>query len=345
MRFLQKLATLLLGCILLLNSGCVTTTSVNEAADGAEKQPIIIKFSHVVRPNTPKGRMVEKFQQLVAERLAGEVEVQVYSYDNLLFGDNKVLQALRENEVQMAVPSLSKFTWYSKQLQIYELPFLFKDLEAIERFQKSRSGQKLLESLTDSGLLGLGYFHNGIKQLSANTPLRVPEDAEGLHFRIMASKLLEEQFQALGATTKRLPFSKVYFELKKKNIDGQENTWSNIYTRKFHYEQNYITESNHGLLEYIVVTSNEFWQSIPTKLRKEVKQALDEAIVYGNDIVAKKQASYREKIMTSGRSTVISLTEAERAQWVEAMKPVWKKYEAEIGAEFIEAAYAISYKK
>ncbi len=300
--------------------------------------PIVIKFSHVVAENTPKGQMANKFKQLVEERLGDKVVVEVYP-NSQLFGDNKVLQAMLLGDVQMAAPSLSKFKSFTKKLQLYDLPFLFTDMAAVERFQQSAAGQELLDSMKKKGLVGLGYIHNGMKQLSSSQPLKVPADAAGLKFRIMTSDVLAAQFEAVDATPLKKPFSEVFTLLQTKAIDGQENTWSNIYSKKFFEVQSYITESNHGVLDYMVVTSTEFWMDLPDDIRSEVKKALDEAIAFGNDVAAQKAVNDRKRIIDSGRTEVISLNAEQRAQWVEVMKPVWKQFEGDIGKELIDAAY------
>jgi len=315
----------------------VSAVSIMLAVGSAFAAPIVIKFSHVVAENTPKGQMCNKFKDLVAERLGGKVVVEVFP-NSQLFGDNKVLEAMLLGDVQLAAPSLSKFGRYTKSLQLFDLPFLFKNIEAVERFQKSKAGQDLLLSTKGKGLIGLGYLHNGLKQLSASKALRVPGDAKGLKFRIQSSDVLAAQFKAIKATPLKKPFSEVFTLLQTKAIDGQENTWSNIYSKKFFEVQPYITETNHGLVDYLVVTSAEFWKGLPEDIRTEVKKALDEAIIFGNGVAADKAKSDRQTIIDSKRSEIISLTKEERAQWVEAMKPVWKKFEKEIGKDMIDAA-------
>jgi len=308
-------------------------------ANVAVAEPIVIKFSHVVAENTPKGRMANEFKSLVEQRLAGKVRVEVFP-NAQLFGDNKVLEAMLLGDVQMAAPSLSKFKRYTKKLQLFDLPFLFDDLKAVERFQQSPEGQALLSATRKKGIVGLGYLHNGMKQLSASKPLRVPEDARNLKFRIMSSDVLAAQFKALGAMPLKKPFSEVFTLLQTKAIDGQENTWSNIYSKKFYEVQPYITESNHGVLDYMVVTSAEFWKGLPEEIRAEVKKALDEAIELGNRVAYEKSVADRQAIIDSGRSQVIMLTPEERAKWVAVMKPVWKQFEDQIGKDLIDAAWA-----
>lgn len=322
-----------------LLTAAVASLALMVGAQTASAAPVEIKFSHVVAENTPKGQMAIKFKELVDERLAGKVEVKVFP-NSQLFGDNKVLEAMILGDVQMAAPSLSKFQKYTKKLQVFDLPFLFKDMDAVERFQNGPEGQQLLGSLQKKGLVGLGYLHNGLKQLSASAPLKVPADAAGKKFRIMTSDVLQAQFEAVEAVPLKKPFSEVFTLLQTKAIDGQENTWSNIYSKKFFEVQPYITESNHGVLDYLVVTSAEFWMGLDDNLRADIQAALNEAIAYGNKIAAEKANADKQAIIDSKRSEIVNLTDAEREQWVKAMKPVWKKFEDQIGADVIGAAEA-----
>ena len=306
---------------------------------GLSAREIIIKFSHVVAENTPKGQMANKFRDLVAERLKGKVKVEVFP-NAQLFGDNKVLEAILLGDVQLAAPSLSKFKKYTKKLQVFDLPFLFKDIKAVEKFQNSPSGQNLLRSMESKGLIGLGYLHNGLKQMSASKPLRVPSDAKGLKFRIMSSDVLAAQFQAVGALPLKKPFSEVFTLLQTRAIDGQENTWSNIYSKKFFEVQPFISETNHGALDYLIVTSAEFWNGLPADIRTELEKALKEAVALGNKVAIEKAIKDRQKIIDSGRSKVLTLTAGEMAKWRAAMKPVWTKFEDQIGKDLIAAAAA-----
>jgi len=299
--------------------------------------PISIKFSHVVAENTPKGKMAIKFRQLVEQRLGDQVIVKVYP-NSQLFTDDAVLQAMQLGDVEMAAPSLSKFQNYTSKLQIFDLPFLFKDTQAVEKFQNSKAGKELLKALERKMLVGLGYLHNGMKQLSGYQPVRTPADIAGKKYRIMTSDVLQAQFEAVNAIPLKKPFSEVFTLLQTRAIDGQENTWSNIYSKKFYQVQPYITTTNHGLLDYLVVTSAEFWYGLPQEIRQQLQQALNEAIIYGNQIAAEKSVNDRQKIIDSGKSQVIDISDAERQQWVDAMRPVWKRFEHEIGADLIQAA-------
>ena len=301
--------------------------------------PVVIKFTHVVAEDTPKGQMASRFKTLVEQRLGDRVKVEVYP-NSRLFGDNKVLEAMLLGDVQLAAPSLSKFKSYTGKLQLFDLPFLFNDIQAVGRFQSGPSGQQLLMSMEQKGLIGLGYLHNGMKQMSATRPLRLPGDARDLKFRIMTSDVLAAQFEAVDAIPRKKPFSEVFTLLQTGAIDGQENTWSNIYSKKFYQLQPYITESNHGVVDYMVVTSAAFWQGLPADLRGELKQALDEAIAFGNRVAEEKAVADRQAIISTGRSQILSLSPDQRRQWVEAMRPVWKKFESQIGKELIDAAYS-----
>lgn len=321
------------------NIMAATTALLCALSFNATAEPIQIKFSHVVAENTAKGQMALKFKELVEKRLAGKVEVKVFP-NSQLFGDNKVLEAMQLGDVQLAAPSLSKFKKYTKKLQIFDLPFLFNDINAVDRFQKGEAGKKLLNSMNRRGLKGLGYLHNGMKQLSSSNPLKIPGDAKGRKFRIMTSDVLAAQFDAVGAIAVKKPFSEVFTLLQTQAIDGQENTWSNIYSKKFFEVQSFITESDHGVLDYLVVTSNSFWSSLPKDIRSELNLALDEAIQHGNIIAANKAANDKQLIVDSRRSTIVSLSKTERQQWINAMQPVWKKFEKQIGKDLIDAAVA-----
>lgn len=301
-------------------------------------EPIVIKFTHVVAENTPKGQMANKFKDLVAERMGGKVVVEVYP-SSQLFGDNKEMEALLLGDVQLAAPALAKFERFTKQVQLFDLPFLFKDMAAVDKFQSSDKGQALLKSMEKKGVVGLGYLHNGLKQLSASSPLRVPADAAGKKFRIMTSDVLAAQFQAVNAIPMKKAFSEVFTLLQTKAIDGQENTYSNIYSQKFFEIQPYITESNHGLLDYMIVSSSDFWLKLPEDIRTELEAIMNESVAFGNKVAAEKDTGDKQKIIDSKRSEIIYLTDAERNQWVEAMKPVWEQFEKEIGKDLIDAAY------
>jgi len=300
---------------------------------------ITIKFSHVAAVKSPKGQMALKLQELVDERLKGKVKVKVFP-NSQLFSDSKVLEAVLLGDVHLAAPALSKFKKYTKKLQIFDLPFLFEDIAAVERFQQGPAGQGLLKSIEKKGLTGLGYFHNGMKQLSAGVPLRVPEDAKRLKFRIMNSDVLAEQFLALDAIPLKKPYSEVFILLQTKAIDGQENTWSNIYSKKFFEVQPYITETNHGLVDYMIVTSTKFWNKLPVDIRPVLKKAIDDAAAYGNEVAYEQAKGDRQTIIDSPQSEVLALSAEERKQWVEIMKPVWAKFEGQIGKDLIVAAEA-----
>jgi C4-dicarboxylate-binding protein DctP len=329
---MRRTLTAALGLTLGLALGL--TGAVATAAD-----PIVIKFSHVVAENTPKGRMANKFKELAEAALPGKVTVEVYP-NSQLFNDDKVLEAMLLGDVQIAAPSLSKFSRYTKELDIFDLPFLFADMAAVDRFQQGPEGQKLLDSLNKKGLLGLGYLHNGMKQMSAHKPLRTPADVKGLKMRIQASDVLAAQFEAVGALPVKKPFSEVFTLLQTKAIDGTENPWSNTFSKKFFEVQPYITETDHGVLDYMVVTSAEFWMDLPEEVRVALRKALDESIVYGNQVAAEQADADRQRIIESKRTEVIAITPEERALWVEAMKPVWKEFEGHIGKELIDAALA-----
>lgn len=304
-----------------------------------EDGEIVIKFSHVTNTDKhPKGIAASLLEKRVNEEMNGKACMEVFP-NSTLYDDNKVLEALLLGNVQMAAPSLSKFEKYTKQFRIFDLPFLFKDIDAVDAFQASENGQNMLGSMKKRGIVGLSFWHNGMKQLSANTPLLTPEDAAGLKFRIQASDVLQAQFEALNANPQKMSFAEVYGGLQTKVIDGQENTWSNIYGKKFFEVQDGITESNHGVLDYLVVTSREFWAGLPDDVRIQLQTILNEVSATRNAESTAVNEAAKQEVINAG-SEVRQLTDEQRAAWVEAMKPVWKKFEGDIGAELIEAAAA-----
>ncbi|MGY4676129.1 TRAP transporter substrate-binding protein [Pasteurella sp. P03HT] len=301
--------------------------------------PIVIKFSHVVANETPKGQGALMFQKLVEERLAGKVKVEVYP-NSSLYGDGKEMEALLLNNVQMLAPSLAKFDKYTKKIQIFDLPFLFDDIEAVQRFEQSEAGKSLLKSMEDKGITGLGYWNNDLKQLSANKELREPKDARGLKFRVQNSEVLDAQFKALKAVPRKMAFGEMYQGLQTGVVNGAENPYSNIYSQKIHEVQKFITESNHGLLSYMVIVNTNFWNSVPEDIRAELSKILDEVSVEVNKKSHDLNLADKQKIIDSKASTVITLTPEQREKWRDAVRPVWKQFEGEIGADLIKAAEA-----
>ncbi|HDR1286888.1 TPA: TRAP transporter substrate-binding protein [Pasteurella multocida] len=302
-------------------------------------EPIVIKFSHVVANETPKGQGALMFQKLVEERLAGKVKVEVYP-NSSLYGDGKEMEALLLNNVQMLAPSLAKFDKYTKKIQIFDLPFLFDDIEAVQRFEQSEAGKSLLKSMEEKGITGLGYWNNDLKQLSANKELREPKDARGLKFRVQNSEVLDAQFKALKAVPRKMAFGEMYQGLQTGVVNGAENPYSNIYSQKIHEVQKFITESNHGLLSYMVIVNTNFWNSIPEDIRAELSKILDEVSVEVNKKSHDLNLADKQKIIDSKASTIITLTPEQREKWRDAVRPVWKQFEGEIGADLIQAAEA-----
>jgi C4-dicarboxylate-binding protein DctP len=266
------------------------------------------------------------------------VQVQVFP-SSQLFGDAKELEALLLGDVQLIAPSLSKFDRYTKKLQVFDLPFLFENTEAVDRFQQGPLGKGLLTSMTGKGLRGLAYWHNGMKELSTNKDqLKRPEDVKGLKFRIQASDVLEAQFRALGANPQKMAFSEVYQALQTGVVDGQENTWSNIYSQKFFEVQKTIAETNHGVIDYMVVTNAKWWDGLPADVKKGLSEAMAEATAYGNKIANDINEGDKKRIAEAGKAKIQTLSKDDVAAWRKAMEPVWKKFEADIGPDLIAAA-------
>jgi len=304
----------------------------------AQAAPIIVKVSHVVAEKTPKGQASLKFKELAEKMLPGKVEVQVFP-SSQLFGDAKEMEALLLGDVQIIAPSLSKFSRYTKKLQLFDLPFLFDDIAAVDRFQHSPDGVALLDSMKSKGIKGLAYWHNGMKQLSTDKDRLVrPEDVKGLKFRIQSSDVLEAQFRALGANPQKMAFSEVYQALQTGVVDGQENTWSNIYSQKFFEVQKTIAETNHGVIDYMVITNAGWWNKLPADVRDGLSKAMAEATAHANKLAQELNERDMKRIAEAGKAKIQKLSKDDVAAWRKAMHPVWKKFEGDIGADLIQAA-------
>ncbi|MFA5520190.1 MAG: TRAP transporter substrate-binding protein [Castellaniella sp.] len=304
----------------------------------AMAKPIVVKFSHVVADGTPKGSGAIKFKEIAEQAMPGKVDVQIFP-NSQLFGDAKEMEALLLGDVHIIAPSLSKFDRYTKQLQLFDLPFLFDDMAAVDRFQHSEAGQQLLNTMTNRGIQGLAYWHNGMKQLSTNKDkLEVPADVKGLKFRVQASDVLEAQFRALDANPQKLAFGEVYQALQTGVVDGQENTWSNMHSQKFHEVQKTIANTNHGVIDYMVVTNSKWWNGLPEDVRSGLADAMKQATEYANNMAAELNERDRNRIIDANKAQVRTLSKENVAVWREAMAPVWKKFEKDIGPELIQAA-------
>jgi len=301
--------------------------------------PILIKFPHVTAPGTPKGQAADRFKQIVEERLAGRVVVEVYPSGQLMSDDDS-LDALAFGEVQMIAISLSKLDRLTHKFQVFDLPFLFPDLATIERFQASAEGMSLLDSMSDKGLQGLSFWHNGMKQFGGPVPMRSPAAAQGLKFRVMESDVLQAQVLQIGGNPQKMAFGEVYQALQTGAVDAQENTWSNIYSSKFYEVQDYLMETNHGYIGYLVTVNPSFWNSLPDDIRPELDAIVQEVSVWAKEQASKINEEGKQKIISSGNSEVMTLTAEELSEWESAMRPVWEKFESNIGADLIAAALA-----
>ena len=310
---------------------------------GAGAAPLVVKLSHVVAENTPKGQASLKFKELAEKKLPGKVEVQVFP-NSQLFGDGKEMEALLLGDVQIIVPSLSKFDRYTKKLQLFDLPFLFPDIATVDHFQHTKEGKALLDAMSAKGIKGLAYWHNGMKQMSSNRDkLRRPEDVKGLKFRIQQSDVLEAQFRAVGVNPQKMAFSEVYQALQTGVVDGQENTWSNIYSQKFFEVQKTIAVTNHGLVDYMVITNAKWWNGLPADVRKGLQEAMDEATKFGNGVANELNERDMKRVAEAGKAKIQKLDKEDVAAWRKAMEPVWKKFESDIGKDLIQAALKSSH--
>ncbi|MCU9847013.1 DctP family TRAP transporter solute-binding subunit [Defluviimonas sp. WL0024] len=311
------------------------------ASAGCDEGEIVMKFAHVTNSDKhPKGIAAQMFADRVNAEMDGKACVEVYP-NSTLYDDDQVLEAMLQGDVQFAAPSLSKFEAFTKQFQIFDLPFVFKNIEAVDAFQASEQGQAMKESMVRRGLLGMEFWHNGLKQMSAKKPVVMPEDMKGLKIRVQPSDVIVAQMETLGASPQPMAFAEVYGALQTGVVDGQENTWSNIYGQKFYEVQDGITETNHGVLDYLVVTSVDWMDSLPEDVRTQLTTILHEVSMERNAAVTQVDAEARQAILDNG-GVIRELDDAQRQAWVDAMKPVWDQFVDGIGQENIDAALAFN---
>lgn len=305
----------------------------------AAPEPIVIKFSHVVANQTPKGQAADYFKKIVEERTKGRVKVEVYP-NSQLFKDKEEMEALQMGSVQMLAPSLAKFGPLGlKEFEVFDLPFIFDDYAELHKVTQGPVGAKLLKSLEKKGLMGLAYWDNGFKVMSANKPLREPGDFRGLKMRIQSSKVLDAEMRSVGAMPQVMAFSEVYQALQTGVVDGTENPPSNLYTQKMHEVQKYVTMSNHGYLGYAVLVNKKFWMSLPADIRTILDNAMKDATVFANNVAKKDNDDAMAAVKKSGRSQIIILTPQQRAAWRKAMDKAHKESMGRIGANIVQEVY------
>ncbi len=310
-------------------------------AAGCDDGETVIKFSHVTNTDKhPKGIAAQLLMERVNAEMDGKLCMEVFP-NSTLYTDEQVIEALLRGDVQLAAPSLSLFESITKAYRLFDLPFMFKNIDAVDAFQASETGAGMLDMMQRRGLQGLGYWHNGMKQISANKPLMEPSDANGLKFRVQPSDVLVAQMNALGASPQPMAFSEVYGALQTGVVDGQENTWSNIYGQKFFEVQDGVTETNHGVLDYMLVTSIDFLDSLDPAVRDQFLTIVNEVTTERNAAVGQVDMEARQAILDAG-GTIVELTAEQRQDWVDVMKPVWAEFAEEVGQENIDAAQAIN---
>ena len=315
---------------------CLAASPLAFAADAG---PVVIKFSHVVARDTPKGKAADMFAKLVNERAGGKLRVEVYP-NSQLYKDGEEMNAIQMGSVQMLAPSLAKFGPLGvKEFELFDLPFIFDDYSALHRVTNGPLGATLFKKLEPKGIVGLAYWDNGFKDFSANKALRTPADFKGLKMRIQSSKVLEAQMRALGVIPQVMAFSEVYQALQTGVVDGTENPPSNFYTQKMHEVQKFVLQSHHGYLGYAVIINKQFWDGLTPDQRKLLTTAMDEATRYANAIAQKENADSMEAVKASGNTQIIVPTPAQRNELKKALVKVHKEMESRIGADLIKSVY------
>lgn len=300
---------------------------------------IVIKFSHVVAPETPKGKGAEKFKQLAEAATAGKVKVEVYP-NSQLYKDKEELEALQLGAVQMLAPSLAKFGPLGvKEFEVFDLPYIFPSKEVLRAVTDGPVGKGLLKKLESKGIVGLAYWDNGFKVMSANRPLKTPVDFKGLKMRIQSSKVLDAQMRALGALPQVMAFSEVYQALQTGVVDGTENPPSNMYTQKMHEVQKHATLSDHGYLGYAVIVNKKFWDGLPADIRTALDKAMAEATKYANEIAQKENDDSMAAMKAAGKTEFYALSKEEREIWRKVLLPVHEDMAARVGKDLLQAFY------
>ena len=315
-------------------------TAAALAAGGARAQAtIVIKFSHVVAPDTPKGKGAQRFKELAEQRTGGKVKVEVYP-NSQLYKDKEEMEALQLGSVQMLAPSLAKFGPLGvKDFEVFDLPFLFKDDAAFRGITEGPLGKELFAKLEPKGIKGMAYWDNGFHIMSANKPLHKVEDFKGMKMRIQSSKVLDAQMRALGAIPQVMAFSELYQALQSGVVDGTEGTPSNFWTQKIYEVQKHITMSNHGHLAYAVIVNKKFWDGLPADIRTTLEGCIKDATTYANAIASTENSQALEKIRASGKTTIYTPTPAEILEWKKALMPVHQEMESRVGKATVAAAY------
>jgi C4-dicarboxylate-binding protein DctP len=307
---------------------------------GAQAQaqaPIVIKFSHVVTNETPKGKGADRFKELAEKATNGRVKVEVYP-NSTLYKDKEEMEALQLGAVQMLAPSLAKFGPLGvKEFEAFDIPYMFPTKDVLYRVTEGQVGKDLFKKLESKGITGLAYWDNGFKEMTANKPLRKPADFKGMKMRIQSSKVLDAQFRTLGANPQVMAFSEVYQALQTGVVDGTENTPSNIYTQKMHEVQSHLTVSDHGYIGYAVIVNKKFWDGLPPDIRTQLEGAMKDATKYTNAIAEQENKQALEAIKKQGKTEVYVLTAAEKAEWRKALMPVRKDVEGRVGKEVLNA--------
>jgi len=301
--------------------------------------PIVIKFSHVVAADTPKGKAAEHFAKVASEKTQGRVKVEVYA-NSTLYKDKEEVEALQLGSVQMLAPSLAKFGPLGvKEFEVFDLPYIFDGYDQLKAVTEGPVGKQLLDKLSDKGILGLAYWDNGFKVMSANKPLRETKDFRGQKMRIQSSKVLEAQMRALGASPQVMAFSEVYQALQTGVVDGTENPPSNLYTQKMHEVQKYVTKSDHGYLGYAVIVNKAFWEGLPADIRTALEEAMVESTAYADEIAKQENDDSLAKVAASGKSEIIELTPEQKASWKKTLAKVHKEMADRVGADLIQSIY------
>jgi C4-dicarboxylate-binding protein DctP len=293
----------------------------------------IIRMSHVNRPfNHPIGDAASELEKRINSELDGIACMEVFG-NSLMYTDDRVVRALLEDDIQLAVPSYGALDEYTRSFRVFGLPFVFKNINAVERFQESAAGRSLLISMRGFGIRGLDYWQTGMLQLSANKPLNIPKVAKDLTFRTTGSTVSNVQFAAMGAYSRPVSYAALYSALESGELDGAEESWANFNDKKIYQVQSDLTETNHAVGGNILIVAHDWFKSLEPEVSGPLMTIIAEVSQKQRKQVASQESNAKVKIEEDG-GNVVTLSVEERTEWRKELKGVFSHFASEVNPVF-----------
>ncbi|RED17831.1 TRAP transporter substrate-binding protein DctP [Pontivivens insulae] len=283
----------------------------------------------------PKGEAAGLLASFVNSELDGRACMTVVA-DAPGYSDSTVLEGLAEGRYNMAAPAMGNLGNISERFLIFDLPFMFRDLSVVFEYHDGKLGRELLRDAEEDGLLGLAYWTDGMKALSANRAVELPADFEGLTFGTQDALIEQFYFREMGAETETIELANLADALSEGIVDGQNTTWTNISARGLALDHEQIVESNHGLVQYMVVTDPIFWNGLDADLRADL-ELLIEIVAQERNRFAFELANIAKREALSDGIEIATLDEEEYRTWRLAMQSTWLHFGGVIGFDQISA--------